>query len=576
MTTTILNNINNLLLNIFDKLSFDKQYAFFKYSDREDLSDFQTNCAFALAKQLKKNPKEIANTITEELNKSDYFSNITVDGAGFINIKIADNIVCNFLNETFKSDKIFIDKKTKNKKVIVDFGGYNIAKEAHVGHLRSTVIGESIRRIYEFSGDTVISDVHLGDWGLNMGMTIQGIKLKYPNLECFREDFSGDNIRDFNTTPRELTELYRLANEKAKTDEEFSKEVHLTTKKLQDGHKGYNALWKYFRQVCIDELKHLTVDILGAKFDYWNGESTVHPIIIQMIRNLLIKKQAVIDNGAKVIDMKEFDMPPFIIEKSDGAVMYSSSDMATIIDRMQKFNPDLITYVVDYRQSFYFEQLFKVCRKVGVLNDKCETKFCGFGTMNGKDNKPYKTRSGEIVSLKFLIEETINKIKEKSSNSSIDNETINNIAVACIKFADLINYRESSYIFNLEQFTNYEGKTGAYLLYGIVRINSILKKQEQFEYKITDIKTNEEKQLLIELSKFDSIFNLAYSKESPNIIAEYTFNLVKKFNNFYNSCHIDNEQDLQYKKSKISIIVLVKKYIETCLYLLGIRTVEKM
>jgi arginyl-tRNA synthetase len=285
--------------------------------------------------------------------------------------------------------------------------------------------------------------------------------------------------------------------------------------------------------------------------------------------------QITISEGAKIIDLTEYNLPPAIIEKSDGAVMYASSDIATVLDRVQKYNPDLVIYVTDYRQSLHFQQVFAACKKINILNnDKNKLIHCAFGTMNGKDGKAYKTRSGDTVKLRSLIEEAIEKVKEKSSLD--DEEILKNIAIACIKFADLVNYRESNYIFDLDQFTGYEGKTGAYLLYGVVRINSILNSQEKFDYKITEIRTEEEKDLLLALTRFNMVFETAYNKQSPNVIAEYVFDLVKKFSTFYVKCPINNEVDLEYKKSKISLLYLTKKMIETCLYLLGIKTVDKM
>jgi arginyl-tRNA synthetase len=408
-----------------------------------------------------------------------------------------------------------------------------------------------------------------------MGYAIQGIKLKYPHLKCFQNGFNDDKIDDLNITATGLTECYRLANTKAKEEESFMELIRLTTKKLQDGFKPYRVLWQHFMSVSIDDLKELNCGVLDARFDLWNGESSAHEIIVQMIRNLMRTNQITISDGAKIIDLGEYDLPPLIIEKSDGAVMYTSSDVATALERAQKYNPDLIIYVVDYRQSLHFQQVFATCKKINILNnEKNKLVHCAFGTMNGRDGKPYKTRSGEVVKLRFLIEEAIEKIREKSPLK--DPDVLKNIAVACIKFADLINYRESNYVFDLDQFTNYEGKTGAYLLYGVVRINSILNNQEKFDYKITEIRTKEEKDLLITFTKFSIVFDMAYNRLAPNVIAEYVFDLVKKFSVFYTKCPINSEGDLEYKKSKISLLYMTKKITELCLYLLGIRVLEKM
>ncbi|MDR1425477.1 MAG: arginine--tRNA ligase [Rickettsiales bacterium] len=572
----IIDLLNIELGNIFKKLGYDSDRAIFQYSNRPDISDFQTNSPMVLAQTLKKNPTEIARTIAEGLQSSAIFKNITVDGPGFLNVTIENNFLLKLLNETMNDSQCGFRSKIPPKVVVIDFGGYNIAKEPHVGHLRSTVIGESIRRIYEFCGDRVIGDVHQGDWGLNMGMVIQGIKLRYPNLKCFSDNFDGDGIDDLETTSEELTDIYREATAKAKDDPVFEEGVHRATKMLQDGYRPYRVLWKHFSDISIRDLKDMAVGVFGANFDLWNGESSVHELIIQIIRNLTANGVITISDGAKIIDLKELDpdIPPVIIEKSDGAVMYASSEIATILDRLQKFNPDLILYVVDARQSLHFKQVFLACKKIGLLNERHQLEHCPFGTMNGVDGKPFKTRAGNIVKLRNLVEETKAKIREKSSQGSEDD--IKNIAVACIKFADLINYRESSYIFDLDQFTNYEGKTGAYILYSLVRINSILGNYSFDSHRIDRINSEEEKSLLMEFTKFPNIVKQAYAKKAPNIVADYVYRIAKRFNSFYASCNINNETDAEYQKSKVSILKLTKQYLEICLRLLAIDTVIKM
>lgn len=573
----ILALLSGKLEEIFDSLEYDKKFAFFQYSDRPDIGDFQANCAMPLSKILHKPPMEIAEKIANHLKDKDVFKKVSVDYPGFINVAVSDKFLFDVVNKTVGDENCgYLVNDADKKTVVIDFGGYNIAKEPHVGHLRSTVIGESIRRVYEFWGDRVISDVHQGDWGLNMGMVICGIKAKYPNLTCFQDGFDGETIDDLAITTEDLTEIYRYANARAKEDIEFEKEIHRATKMLQDGYKPYRILWKYFTEISIAELKELAVDMLGANFDLWNGESHVHELIRLMLRNLIQSGVVTISEGAKVIDLTDVDdsLPPLIMEKSDGAVMYASSDMATILDRIQKYNADLILYVVDARQSLHFKQVFSACRKINLLNEKHKAEHCPFGTVNGSDGKPLKTRSGEIIKLRDLIDETIEKIEKKSKNS--DKYTIRKIAVACIKFADLINYRESNYVFDFDQFTNYEGKTGAYILYSIVRINSILSKQEKFDYKITEINTKEEKDLIMELTKFNNVITSSHNKKAPNFIAEYVYILAKKFSTFYANCNINNETSEIYKKSKVSLIFITKQYIEKCLYLLGIDTVIKM
>ncbi|MDR2777575.1 MAG: arginine--tRNA ligase [Rickettsiales bacterium] len=572
----LLHILDGELGKVFNKLGYDADLAVFQYSDRPDISDFQTNSSMVLAKKLKKSPLEIARAIAGELERCGLFESISIDGPGFLNVSIRDSVLLEVVNGTRDDPKCGFKNNAPQKTVVIDFGGYNIAKEPHVGHLRSTVIGESVRRIYEFCGDRVIGDVHQGDWGLNMGMVIQGIRLKYPNLKCFSDGFNGDVIDDLKTNSEELTEIYRLATARAKDDSIFKEEVHRATKMLQDGFKPYRVLWKHFTDISIRDLEELAVGVFGAHFDLWNGESSVHELIVQMIRNLTLNGIVTVSNGAKIIDLKDMDpdMPPVIIEKSDGAVMYASSDIATILDRLQKFNPDLMLYIVDARQSLHFKQVFLACKKIGLLNERHVAEHCPFGTMNGADGKPFKTRSGDTVRLRELVDEMEARIREKSTQG--DENDIRNIAVACIKFADLINYRESNYVFDFEQFTNYEGKTGAYILYSVVRINSILSKYDLASRVIDRINSSEEKSLLMEFTRFSSVIEQAYARKVPNVVADYVYRLAKKFSAFYAKCSIDNEDDRGYQRSKISLLGLTKQYIEKCLYILGIDTVERM
>lgn len=570
---TILEILNNELIKIFDKLGYDKKYAFFQYSDRPDLSDFQTNCAMPLCKILRKSPIDVAKTIIPELQATKLFKDVSVAGAGFINVIIDNDILLNNLNETIGKNNCNYQNKNPQKMVIIDFSSPNVAKEMHVGHLRSTVIGESLRRIFLFAGDKVIGDNHLGDWGTPMGMVIEGIRIKYPNAECFKDGFNKDKITDLHLEPAELLEIYKASSTKNKEDENFAEKVRQTTKMLQDGYKPYRTLWKYFWNVSINDMKDI-YKILDTHFDLWNGESSVHDVIKKMIIDLESKKIITISQGAKVIELTNTDMPPVLIEKSDGAVMYASSDLATILDRREKYNPDLMLYVVDYRQSLHFKQVFEAAKKIGYLDDKHTAEHIAFGTMNGNDGKPFKTRSGDVVKLRDLINEMVEVIEKKSTIK--DKEIVGKIAVACLKFADLINYRETSYIFDMEQFTNFEGKTGAYILYSLVRINSILKDNKINNAKITEIRTKEEKDLLLELTRFSQTIQASYDKRSPNFLAEYVYGLARKFSSFYAACPINNEKDENYKNSKLAILQLTKQYIEVCLNLLGIGSVERM
>ncbi len=571
---TINNFLNKELKLCFRDLNLNEDFAFFQYSNRPDLSDFQTNCAMPLAKILHQNPRDIASKILEYFKDKSFVESISIDGPGFINLTVKNDILLSYINACITDDKLGYSRQKGKRKVIIDFAAPNVAKEMHVGHLRSTVIGESLRRIYSFCGDEVISDMHQGDWGSNMGVVIESIRLKYPNLKCFKPGFDENLIDDLQLSASELTDIYRLGAAKAKEDPDFFKKTREATKLLQDGYKPYRVLWEYFSEVSLDDIRDICCGIFSSHFDLFNGESSVHYLIQPMIDDLVSQGYIVESDGAKVIDLSEDNLLPLIVQKSDGAFLYATTDMASLLFRTTEYKPDLILYVVDGRQSEYFRQILAAGKKVGYLNDHTKAIHCAFGTMNGKDGKPYKTRSGDIVRLRYLVDETISKVSEKSKVK--DKECIKNIAVACIKFADLINYRELDYIFDLERFTSFDGKTGAYILYNLVRINSILESYDSFDYMVTQINNKAERNLVFNLMRFVEVVENSYVKQSPNFIADYAYSLAKDFSSFYTICNINNEKDPVYKKSKLSLLFLTKRSIETCLYLLGIKPVDRM
>jgi arginyl-tRNA synthetase len=559
--------LNKRLEDIFDDLNFDKRFAFFNYSNRKDLGDLQVNASMPIAKILHKDPKEIGQQILDKLQNINYFfEKISIDGPGFINITLKNDFI---LNSTFD-----YDYKTPNpRNVLIEYSSPNVAKEMHVGHLKNAILGGSLERIYKFAGDKVITDSHLGDWGTNMGMVIEAIKVKYPHIKCFQENFNDEKIDDLNLTPTDLLQLYQFANGKAKEDKDFFARVLENTRLLQLKYKPYFVLWEYFSDVSIRDMKEVN-EMLNISFDTLLGESFYEDICIEIVDELRKNGKAIISKELLVIDLDEFDMPPFILTKSNGSFLYSTTDLATVKYRIENYNSDLTLYVVDFRQSLHFKQLFTAAKKIGYITDKNVFEHVGYGTINGKDNRPFKTRSGDNVKLRDLIEDTIGAVMKKTTID--DKNIIQKIAIACLKFADLINFRESSYIFDMEQFTNFEGKTGAYILYSIVRINSILSSHKELPTNIEIIKTKEERELLIEFLKFKEIFKLSYDKRAPHFIAEYTYNLAKIFNTFYAVSHVNNETDEHYKKSKLALLNITKKYLETCLYLLNIETVEKM
>jgi arginyl-tRNA synthetase len=572
----LLEDMNGCLRKVVGELGWDDGKVSFQYSNRSDMGDFQTNIALLKAREMQKSAMELASIVAQQLRKSSLFKSVSADEPGFINVFVNDNVLLQLLNTVQEESSCGYEHHLAPRRVIVDFGGYNIAKEPHVGHLRSTIIGESIRRVYEFCGDFVVSDVHLGDWGLNMGMTIGGIKSKYPQLECFTEGFSGDTIDDLELTPAALTDIYRWASSRSKEDTAFEIEVHRITKLLQNDYAPYKTLWKYFTNLSLSDLKELAQDIFNAHFDLWNGESSVHLLMQHLLRNLALQGSLKISAGAKVIDLdgEEESLPPVIMEKSDGALTYATSDIATILDRLQKFNPDLMLYFTDNRQILHFKQVFLACRKIGLLQEKHQVEHCFFGTVNGKDGKPFKTRSGVLVRLRDLVLEAENAIRRKSS--TISNEDVRSIAIACIKFADLINPRESDYVFDFDSFTAYEGKTGAYMLYGLVRMRSLLEENKLTHYAMTKILREEERTILVELTRFQYVVEQAYTHKAPHFIADFSYRLVKKFGSFYANCNINGENDEEYRRSKISLVYILKQYLEKCLYLLGIGSVTRM
>ncbi|MDR3289959.1 MAG: arginine--tRNA ligase, partial [Rickettsiales bacterium] len=547
--------LNVELEKIFVDLNYEKKIATFQYSDRPDISDFQTNSAMPLAKILKKSPQEIAKTITAELEKLPYFDKVSIDGPGFVNVVVKNEYIIKSENFEYKSPN-------KKRIIVMDYGSPNVAKELHIGHLRSVIIGESLKRIFTFMGDKVIGDDHLGDWGTNMGMVIEGIRNKFPHAKCFQENFNDDKITDLDLKPADLLALYQYSNSQAKEDKAFFQQVQDTTKLLQDGFKPYRVLWKYFWDISVVDINDVYAT-LGTIHDVIQGESFYHEEIGDMIKELEANGNLVESEGAKVIDITDTGMPPLLVVKSNGAYLYQSTDLATLRWHKRNNKPDLTVYAVDFRQSLHFKQLIESAKRCGYLDDKHTAEHVSYGTINGKDGKPFKTRSGDIMKLRDLIDDTIDAVKEKSTIK--DDDTILNIAIACLKFADLINYRESSYIFDMEQFTNFEGKTGAYILYSLVRINSILSKLDDKKGDLKVIKTKEEKDLLIELTKFGTIIAQAEQKRAPHYIAEFVYNVAKKFSGFYANSPVNTETDLEYKKSKIAIILLTKKYIEICL-----------
>lgn len=558
-------------------------------SNRPDLSQFQSNFALKFAKIYKKNPKDIANEIALLLNGNPIFSRITVDGPGFININVSDEYLVEFINE-ISNTKNFGIKAENPIKIIIDYGGPNIAKPLHVGHLRSAIIGEGLKRLSRLLGHEVIGDVHLGDWGRQMGMVISEIKKRNPELPYFNENYTGEYPQGSPVTINELEEIYPKASLDAKNDESRMEEAREATSILQDenhpNHRGYYALWKHLVSVSVSDLKKI-YERLGVSFDLWNGESDSYKDIPEMLS--ILKEQNLIEysdntlimNVSEIDDTKE--IPPLILKTQNNTYGYHATELATMLDRVRNYNPDEIWYVVDKRQSLHFEQCFRAAYKSGILPKNVDMQFLGFGTMNGKDGKPFKTRDGGVMKLTDLLDLVKNHEKEIMTNNYSESEIekiSEQISQGCIKYADAISNRETDYIFDIDKFTNVNGKTGAYILYSTVRINSMLKnavKQNlNIEGNLAIPHSDVERKVLLSISKISDIVTSAYNNRSLNIIAEYLYELNSNYGNFYNSFKILTESDEAKRDSWIKLSFIVKKVNELLLSCLSIEIPSKM
>ena len=571
----------------FESKSYDKSLAIVGVSNRPDLCEYQCNGAMAGAKKYGKAPIAIAEEIVDEVKDNDMFSKVEAINPGFINIDLNSEFVAKYLNDLKSSDNFGVEKEDKT--IVVDYGGANAAKPLHVGHLRSAVIGESIKRIKKYMGNNVIGDVHLGDWGLQMGLIIMELKDRKPDLPYFDEDFDGEYPEEPPFDIAELEEIYPAASAKAAEDEEFKEAAGEATRKLQDGYKPYRAIWKHIMDVSLADLKK-NYDRLDTHFDLWKGESDANPYIEDLIQELIDKGLAYESDGALVVDIKKDDdkkeFPPCIVRKSDGAALYATSDLGTIIEREKKFKPDEYIYITDKRQELHFTQVFRVAKKAGFAPEDRDMEFVGFGTVNGKDGKPFKTRDGGVYRLEYLIDDineaVFNKMKENKSLSEEEAKKVSEIVgLAAIKYGDLSNQANKDYIFDLEKFASFEGNTGPYILYTIVRIKSILEKYkaeggslDDLEIQSTDDET--QKNLMTEISKVNEVIESASDELAPHKICQYVYELANVFNSFYHNTKILTEEDEEKKKGYIALLDLTKEVLETGIDLLGFSAPDKM
>ena len=575
MTLSIEKNFNQKFADIFQKLDLDTKFAVIKPSDRPDLSDFQCNGALALAKSLHKNPREIAALIAEELQKDKDVSSVSVDGPGFINFKISNEFIAKSLNEMAEDERLGCSKVAEPKEIVMDFGGPNVAKALHVGHLRSAVIGESIRRIETFVGNKVISDVHFGDWGTPMGMIL---------AEIIHQDGNLDNVESYDIA--KISAIYKQANIRCKEDENAKETARQITAELQNGNPEYRKAWKYLRDVSVADVKK-TYQELDAHFDLWLGESDAHQACGEVVELAKEKGISEVDDGATIIRLPETNkpMPPVILVKTDGGFGYQVTDIATIKTRVEDLHAQEIIYVVDKRQSLHFEQVFQVSEMLGIAKD-VKLEHIGFGTVNGADGKPFKTRDGGVMNLSDLI--LISKEKVRSSMpkagevegfSKEDIEKmVTQIAMGAIKFQDLKNNIASGYVFDLEDFAKFDGKTGPYIQYAVARINSILRKAKAGGLEIGDIviSNEDERNLALKLSQFENVIMRAHADKEPSIITDYAYTLAQVFSGFYNTCPIMNAEDKTLAVSRLKLASLVRDTLKQLLYLLGIEAPEVM
>ena len=573
----------------FEKAGYDASYGRVSVSNRPDLCEYQCNGAMAGAKAYKKAPIMIANDVVVQLQESKVFSQVDAVNPGFINLKVKEEFLADYLKQMAADDHLGVTQAEQPKTIMIDYGGPNVAKPLHVGHLRSAIIGESLKRLGRFMGHKVIGDVHLGDWGLQMGLIITELRHRQPDLVYFQEGYEGEYPAEAPFTISELEEIYPAASAKSKEDEAYKEEAMEATHRLQQGDAGYMALWNHILNVSVTDLKK-NYEKLNVTFDLWKKESDAQPYIPDMVQYLKEEGYAHLDQGALVVDVKEEtdtkEIPPCMILKSDGASLYNTTDLATIVERMKLFHPDEIIYVVDKRQELYFTQVFRCARKAKLVDENTGLFFLGFGTMNGKDGKPFKTRQGGVMRLETLIgeinDEMYKKIVENRSVKSEDaKKTAQIVGLAAIKYGDLSNQATKDYVFDVDRFTSFEGDTGPYILYTIVRIKSILNRYVEAggdfaACSMSGASNESEKALMLELGKFAGMIENAYEEKAPHKICAYIYDVANAFNHFYHETKILGEEDEYKKQSWIALLAFAQRVLETAIDILGFSAPDKM
>ena len=574
----------------FEALGLETKLGAVRRADRPDLADYQCNGAMIAGKQARRNPREIATELVEHLKSHPDIADISVAGPGFLNMKVTPECLARRMSEVRTTELAGADKSADIQTIVIDFGGPNVAKPMHVGHLRSAVIGDTLKRLCRFLGHEVIGDAHLGDWGLQMGQLIVGLSEEQPNLPYFDAANDGPFPAASPVTIDDLARLYPLASGKSKTDEAFKAKCQLATAELQAGRAGYRALLKHFIDVSVAALK-VDYDRLNVSFDLWKGESDADPFVAPMIEDLKTRDIAEESDGAWIIrvaregDKGKTEMPPFILVNSRGGVGYHTTDLATIYDRAQNLKPDTILYVVDQRQALHFQQVFRASEKAGYFPE-AGLEHIGFGTVNGDDGKPFKTRDGGTVRLSDLnrmaLEEAEKRISEANLSSDLSEEEVRDIglkiALAATRFSDLQNTRTTDYKFDLERFTSFEGKTGPYLLYAAVRIKALLRRAKAEGNQAGDIliEGDTEKTLALQMDGFNTALDQSFQKRMPHFLCEHVYNLAQAFSAFYAAYPIAAEKDPAKRASRLAICEAVLNQLETALDILGIETPERM
>lgn len=586
---TLLELITIEMKKAFQKAGYDEAYAKVTLSNRPDLCEYQCNGAMAAAKIYKKAPIMIARDIAAELSECTCFALAEAVNPGFINLKAEASFMAGYLNAMADAEDFGIRKETEPRTIMVDYGGPNVAKPLHVGHLRSAIIGESVKRIARLKGNKVIGDIHLGDWGYQMGLIITELKKRKPSLPYFEEDFAGEYPTEAPFTISELEEIYPTASAYAKEHDDYREEALKATYLLQNGHLGYRAIWNHIMKVSVTDLKE-NYQNLNVDYDLWKGEADAQAYIPDMVEMLKQKGFAHYDEGALVVDVQEEgdkkEVPPCMILKSDGAALYDTTDLATLVEREKLYQPDEVIYVVDKRQELHFVQVFRCARKTGIVRPEVELMFLGFGTMNGKDGKPFKTREGGVMRLENLIREITDEMYKKiMDNRTVTEEeairTARMVGLAAIKYGDLSNQASKDYVFDVDRFTSFEGNTGPYILYTIVRIKSILNKYQEnggtLEQLVIRKASSEcEKTLMLEAAKLSDVMDAVYQETAPHKLCAYIYDLANAFNKFYHETKILTEEDSKRKKGYIALLQLTKEILEACIDLLGFEAPERM